>query len=81
MGAERHLVHVLEARFIFWNRLAERAKRGRQHLNAIEIGAHMIEHAIQLAPHSIYGRVRFHSRALNRSHAGADVCRVKRLGA
>ena len=42
-----------EGRLVVWNWAAEGAERGRQDLNALEIGAHGIERAMQIALYSI----------------------------
>src|ERR1700688_4721867 len=82
---QRQMMHVAKRGFIFRHWLAECAERGRKELDAIEIGAHAIDHTMQLAPHSIYGRLRSHNTYLFRSLYGVSyhcvgVCKVKTLG-
>ena len=64
---ERRLTDVQEGGFIVGNRPAEGGERGRQDLDSIEIAAHGIERAMQLALHSIYGGFHSHSRFIRGS--------------
>jgi hypothetical protein len=75
------MTHIPEGGFIVGNRPAEGAERSHQDFNAIEIGTHMAEYAMQLALDSIYGRLRSHYRFLSwPMPAGVAACRVKTLG-
>src|ERR1700687_4090723 len=79
---QRQMMHVPKGRFVVGNRTAESGKRGGQDLDAIEIGAHGVERALQIALYSIYGRIRFQGRFLRRfpsrfSCQCVRVCRVK----
>src|SRR5450756_650687 len=59
--SQHQMTHIPEGGFIVGNRPAEGADRSHQDFNAIEIGTHMAEYAMQLALDSIYGRLRSHS--------------------
>ncbi len=52
-----------ETRFVIGNRFAECLQRGRQNFYAVEIDAHIIENAVQLAPY-VDGCFGFHVRFL-----------------
>ena len=54
--SQHQMTHIQEGGFIVGNRPAEGAERSHQDFNAIEIGTHMAEYAMQLALDSIYGR-------------------------
>jgi multidrug efflux pump subunit AcrB len=58
--SQRQMTHISEGGFIVGNRPAEGAARSHQDFNAIEIGTHMGEYAMQLAPYLIYSRLRSH---------------------
>jgi hypothetical protein len=72
------MTHVLKGRFIVGNRLAESFERGRQDIDAIEIGAQGVECAIQLALDPIRGC--FRSNCPCPMPAALPCVRVKTLG-
>jgi len=58
--SQHQMRHIPKTGFIVRNRASEGAERSHQDLNAIEIGTHMVEYAMQLEPYSIYSRLRSH---------------------
>jgi hypothetical protein len=79
--SQHQMTHIPEGGFIVGNRPAEGAERSHQDFNAIEIGTHMAEYAMQLALDSIYGRLRSHYRFLSwPMPARLPHVRVKTLG-
>ena len=58
--SQHQMAHIPERWFIVGNRPPEGAERSHQDFEAIEIGTHMGEFAMQLAPYSIYSRRRAH---------------------
>ena len=58
--SQHQMTYIPEGGFIVGNRPAKGAERSHQDFNAIEIRTHMGEYAMQLAPYSIYGRLRSH---------------------
>jgi hypothetical protein len=60
VSSQHQMMHIPKTGLIVGNRASEGAERSHQDLNAIEIGTHMVEYAMQLEPYSIYSRLRSH---------------------
>ena len=64
MGTQSQIPQMPEARFIIGNWPAECAQRRSQYFDAVEIPAHVVQHAMQFTSHPLDGCFVFQYRFL-----------------